>query len=67
MADALGQVTFYQLDLRGQTTRETDPSDAVTTFECDRYRRLLWRTDPLGRTVTNVQPLPYGEGGRRRR
>ncbi|MGX1762351.1 RHS repeat domain-containing protein [Streptomyces lydicus] len=51
VADALGQVAVYQLNERGQTTGETDRSGAVTILEWDRYRRLLRRTDPLGRTV----------------
>ncbi|MFJ9411834.1 DUF6531 domain-containing protein [Streptomyces sp. NPDC101393] len=52
VTDALGRVTVYQLNDRGQTTRETDPSGATTSFGWDRYHRLLRRTDPLGRTTT---------------
>ncbi|MGW9068647.1 putative T7SS-secreted protein [Streptomyces yangpuensis] len=47
---ATGAVHRYLINAAHHVVAEIDPLGAVTTFERDRYNRLLSRTNPLGRT-----------------
>ncbi|MFF0148180.1 RHS repeat-associated protein [Amycolatopsis sulphurea] len=50
--DALGHVTSYELNERGQTVRLTNPLGVVTEFAWDESENLITRVDPLGRCTT---------------
>ena len=49
--NALGAVTEFRLNERGQVASETDPLGHMTVQRFDGRDRLLSRTDPLGRTT----------------
>ncbi|SDO37670.1 RHS repeat-associated core domain-containing protein [Streptomyces sp. cf386] len=49
--DALGHVTLYQLNDRGQIIAETDPLGHTTRQDLNARGQALTRTDPLGRTT----------------
>ncbi|WP_344406184.1 DUF6531 domain-containing protein, partial [Streptomyces longisporus] len=49
--DALGHVTLYQLNERGQIIAETDPLGRTTRQTVNAHGHVLTRTDPLGRTT----------------
>ena len=52
--DALGQVTRFEHDRRGNLAKETNPANGVTEYRYDAQDRLVSVTDPVGVTTQYV-------------
>ncbi|MGW6949483.1 putative T7SS-secreted protein [Streptomyces xanthophaeus] len=60
LTSGLGHTEHHLVNERSQVVAEIDPLGAVTSFEYDRYNRLLSRTDPLG----HISRFTHDEHGR---